>query len=39
MAVTPLQLTEQAARRRERNPIIFDPLLMIAALGLIGCSN
>ncbi len=38
MSVTPLQLTEQAARKRERSPIIFDPLLLIAALGLIGCS-
>jgi rod shape determining protein RodA len=38
MAVTPLQLTGQAARKRERSPIIFDPLLLIASLGLIGCS-
>jgi rod shape determining protein RodA len=38
MSITPLQLTEQSARRSERNPLIFDPLLMIAALGLIGCS-
>ncbi len=38
MSITPLQLTEQAARKRERSPIIFDPLLLIAALGLVGCS-
>jgi rod shape determining protein RodA len=38
VSITPLQLTDQAARKRERSPIIFDPLLMIAALGLLGCS-
>jgi rod shape determining protein RodA len=38
MSVTPLQLTEQTARQRERTPIIFDPLLLIAALGLSACS-
>jgi rod shape determining protein RodA len=37
-SITPLQLTEQAARKRERSPIIFDPLLLIAAVGLVGCS-
>jgi rod shape determining protein RodA len=36
--ITPLQLTEQVARKRERTPIIFDPLLLIAALGLLGVS-
>ena len=38
MSITPLQLTEQATRKRERSPIIFDPLLLIAALGLVGMS-
>jgi rod shape determining protein RodA len=38
MSITPLQLTEQAARKRDRTPIIFDPLLLIASLGLLGVS-
>ncbi len=38
MSVTPLQLTEPSRARRERTPIIFDPLLMVAALGLVGVS-
>ncbi len=37
-SITPLQLTEQAVRKRERRPILFDPLLLIAALGLVGVS-
>ncbi|MBO0769311.1 MAG: FtsW/RodA/SpoVE family cell cycle protein, partial [Solirubrobacterales bacterium] len=39
MAVTPLQLTEQDAKKQQqRRPLIFDPLLMLAAIGLLGCS-
>ena len=37
-SITPLQLTDQAARKRDRTPLIFDPLLLIAALGLVGAS-
>jgi rod shape determining protein RodA len=37
-SITPLQLTEQSARHRERSPIYFDPLLLIAALGLVAVS-
>ncbi|HET9074290.1 MAG TPA: FtsW/RodA/SpoVE family cell cycle protein [Solirubrobacteraceae bacterium] len=38
MAVAPLQLSDQKARGRTRAPIIFDPLLLLAALGLAGMS-
>jgi rod shape determining protein RodA len=39
MSVTPLQLTDQAAAKGRRGPIIaFDPLLMLAAVGLMACS-
>jgi rod shape determining protein RodA len=37
-SITPLQLTDQAARKRQRTPILLDPLLLFAALGLTGCS-
>ena len=38
MAITPLQLTGPEARKRQRTPLIFDPFLLLAALGLMGVS-
>ncbi|HWF53331.1 MAG TPA: rod shape-determining protein RodA [Solirubrobacteraceae bacterium] len=40
MNVSPIKLTEQKVAQggRVRTPLVFDPLLLLAALGLIGCS-
>ena len=40
MNVTPLQMTQEraAARARPRTALLFDPLLVLAALGLVACS-
>lgn len=37
-SISPLRLTEPVTRQRARRAIIFDPLLLIAAVGLVGCS-
>jgi rod shape determining protein RodA len=38
MSATPIQVPEQQAVARPRTPVLFDPLLMLAALGLVACS-
>ena len=39
MSATPIHATEEvAAPARPRAMFMFDPLLMVAALGLVGCS-
>ncbi len=38
MSATPIQATEEAAPPRPRVLILFDPLLMLAAFGLVACS-
>jgi rod shape determining protein RodA len=37
-SITPLQMSEQVARKRDRSPIIFDPLLLLATIGLAAVS-
>ncbi len=38
--ITPLQMTDEqvAGQRRPRRWLVFDPLLLLAALGLVACS-
>jgi rod shape determining protein RodA len=38
MSVTPIQMTEEQAQQRPRTLFLFDPLLFVAALGLVACS-
>jgi rod shape determining protein RodA len=37
-AVTPIRAPEEASGERSRALLVFDPLLLLAALGLIACS-
>ena len=37
-AVTPIRTPEETGAPRARALLVFDPLLMLAALGLVGCS-
>ncbi|MBV8430487.1 MAG: rod shape-determining protein RodA [Solirubrobacterales bacterium] len=37
-AVTPIRATEERAASRPRSLLLIDPLLLLAALGLVGCS-
>ena len=37
-AMTPIRTGEAQAEARPRSPFLFDPLLLLAALGLIACS-
>ena len=38
--ITPLQMTDEqvGTQRRVRRWLVFDPLLLLAALGLVACS-
>jgi rod shape determining protein RodA len=38
MSATPIQISEEAEVPRPRTMILFDPLLMLGALGLVACS-
>ncbi|MEA2160593.1 MAG: rod shape determining protein RodA, partial [Solirubrobacteraceae bacterium] len=38
MSVSPIQMTEETAAPRRRVVLLFDPLLMLAAFGLVACS-
>ena len=38
MSATPIQATEEATAARPRTLVLFDPLLLLGALGLVACS-
>jgi rod shape determining protein RodA len=38
VSVTPIQISEEQAPQRSRSMFVFDPVLMLAAFGLIACS-
>ena len=38
MSATPIQVTEESTAERPRTLVLFDPLLLLGALGLVACS-
>jgi rod shape determining protein RodA len=38
MSATPIQVTEESTAERLRTLVLFDPLLLLGALGLVACS-